>query len=88
MTTIASRITGVIERMTNATLGSCERRLEMKYLALAALLAFLMAPMAVGCKSEPLPPEETTEEAAPAVEEAPAEEAPAEEAPAEEAPAE
>ncbi|MGB2937852.1 MAG: hypothetical protein WBD05_06605 [Phycisphaerae bacterium] len=52
----------------------------MRYLALVALLAFLMVPMAVGCKSEP--PEETTEEVAPA-EEAPAEEAPAEEAPAE-----
>ena len=66
MTTIASRITGVIERMTNATLGFCERRREMKYLALVALLAFLMAPMAGGCKKAEEPAQE---EAVPAVEE-------------------
>jgi hypothetical protein len=67
MTTIAKQVTEAIERTANVTLGSCERRWEMKYLALAALLAFLMAPMAVGCKKaeEPAP-----EEAAPVVEEA------------------
>ena len=53
--------------MTNATLGFCERRREMKYLALVALLAFLMAPMAGGCKKAEEPAQE---EAVPAVEEA------------------
>ena len=57
----------------------CERRLRMRYVAMLALVAFLVVPLA-GCKKEePVPPVPPVTEPAETTEEAP----PAEPAPAE-----